>query len=125
MAVDLEWSCPETRDFDEISPSHYTIMRDSVARAWPLAARYFDGAWLIKRALRTTWGYRRKASVREDRCKTSTYVVEDTLTHTAHERRQRALAGFALSEEDMPTASVEPSTSSIATWGIAVLRRGL
>jgi hypothetical protein len=68
MACDMEWVPRDNRDFDDINSPRYTMMKDFVARAWPFASRYFDGAWLIKWALRTTWSNRKKASARADKC---------------------------------------------------------
>jgi hypothetical protein len=67
MACDIEWSSEENRDFDQISLPRYTVMKEFVARAWPFAARYFDAAWLIKWALRSTWGNRKKSLARADK----------------------------------------------------------
>ena len=66
-ACDLEWRAEDTRDFDDIPIASYNNMRDQVAQVWPFAARYFDGAWLIKWALRTTWTNRKKAVARAER----------------------------------------------------------
>jgi hypothetical protein len=67
MACDIEWSSEENRDFDQISLPRYTVMKEFVAQVWPFAARYFDAAWLIKWALQSTWGNRKKSLARADK----------------------------------------------------------
>jgi hypothetical protein len=66
-ACDLEWRVGDVREFDDIDLSGYNAMRDYVARAWPFTTRYFDGAWLIKWALRTTWTNRKRAALRVEK----------------------------------------------------------
>jgi hypothetical protein len=66
-ACDLEWRAGDARDFDEIPTAGYNNMRDHVAQAWPFAAKYFDGAWLIKWALRSTWTNRKKTTARVEK----------------------------------------------------------
>jgi hypothetical protein len=63
-ACDMEWRTEDLREFDDIPAAGYNDMRDYVARAWPFTTKYFDGAWLIKWALRTTWTNRKKAALR-------------------------------------------------------------
>jgi hypothetical protein len=63
--------------------AEYITMRDYVARLWPFTLRYFDGAWLVKWGLRTTWANRKKAAVRAEKgmyhdiCK---YISESDIT---------------------------------------------
>ena len=65
-ACDIEWRVGDVREFDDIPTLDYNVMSEYVARAWPLT-RYFDGLWLIKWALRTTWTNRKKAAVRAEK----------------------------------------------------------
>lgn len=66
-ACDMEWRLQDNRDFDDIPPQAYSVMREYVARAWPLT-QYFDGGWLIKWAIRSTWSNRRKTCTRSNKC---------------------------------------------------------
>ena len=72
-ACDIEWRAGDLREFDDIPTPNYNDMRDQVARAWPFTARYYDNAWLVKWALRTTWTNRKKAAVRVER---GTYIMQ-------------------------------------------------
>jgi hypothetical protein len=67
QACDMHWQPRQYRGFDELSTAEWTTMRDYVGRAYPFGVKYFDGAWLIKWALRTTWANRKKAAVRADK----------------------------------------------------------
>jgi hypothetical protein len=67
MACDIAWRSDSMRDFDDLNTQQYVAMRDFVAYEWPFASRYFDGAWLIKWALRSTWGNRKKAAIRAEK----------------------------------------------------------
>jgi hypothetical protein len=68
IACDMQWRVGEDRDFRELNTFEYAAMRDYVATAYPFAAKHYDGAWLIKWALRTTWANKRKAAIRAERC---------------------------------------------------------
>jgi len=41
-------------------------MSEYVAHAWPFT-KHFDGSWIIKWALRSTWTNRRKAYIRYEK----------------------------------------------------------
>ena len=71
-ACDLEWRPGDTRDFNDIRTQDYIAMRDFVARAWPFT-KHFDGYWIIKWALRSTWTNRKKASARAEKGTSSNY----------------------------------------------------
>lgn len=64
-ACDIEWRFQDIREFDEIPVQEYNVMREYVSRSWPFT-KHFDGGWLIKWALRSTWTNRKKACVRSD-----------------------------------------------------------
>jgi hypothetical protein len=65
-ACDLEWRDGESRDFDEIRPAEFTRMVDFVSQRWHKLTDCFDGRWIVKWALRSTWTNRRKNTRRAE-----------------------------------------------------------
>jgi hypothetical protein len=79
-------------------------MRDFVGRAYPFIMRYFDGGWLIKWALRTTWANRKKAAVCVDKGMYNLYITTKKsswiICREVIERDRRYADGI-LSDEDI------------------------
>lgn len=66
VACDKEWRAGENRIFDDIHLKDFQAMSHDVVCSWPLA-RYFDGAWIVKWAMRTAWTNRTKSARRRDK----------------------------------------------------------
>jgi hypothetical protein len=66
VACDKEWRAAENRRFDDIHLQNYYTMRHDVIQAWPFT-KYFDGAWIVKWAMRTTWTNRTRSVRRRDK----------------------------------------------------------
>jgi hypothetical protein len=70
VACDKEWRAGENRRFDDIHLKDFQAMSHDVVCSWPLT-KYFDGAWIVKWAMRTTWTNRTKSARRRDKSASS------------------------------------------------------